>query len=104
MRLGLASMLLLLSTAAQAQSLPGDVPSGRNLALRICSDCHIVADDQRRPATDGAPTFAAIARDPKTTPLSLGAFLRSTHTNMPNLILSQSETDDLVSYILSLRR
>lgn len=103
MRRGLASVLLLLSTAAQAQSLPGDISSGRNLALRICADCHVVRERQSRPTTDGAPTFAAVARDPAVTALSLRVFLRSPHTNMPNLILSQSETDDLVRYILSLR-
>lgn len=104
MRLALASVLLLLSGVAHAQSLPGDTFSGRNLALRICSDCHVVAAGQARPATDGAPTFAAISRDPAVTALSLHVFLQSSHTNMPNIILSPSEIDDLVSYILSARR
>ncbi|MDI1290359.1 MAG: cytochrome c [bacterium] len=104
MRKSLAMALLLGSTAAQAQSLPGDTASGRNLALRICSDCHVVAEGQTRPATDGAPPFATAARDPAVTPLSLRVFLQSPHKNMPNLILRPSEIDDLVSYILSLKR
>lgn len=99
----LAAAVLLGSTAAHAQSSPGDTSSGRNLALRICSGCHAVAADQPRPTTDGAPPFTAIARDPATTAPSLRMFLRSSHTNMPNLILSQGEVDDLVRYILSLK-
>ncbi len=99
----LAAAVLLGSTAAYAQSSPGDTSSGRNLALRICSDCHVVAADQPRPTTDGAPPFAAVARDPATTEPGLRVFLRSSHTNMPNLILSQGEVDDLVRYILSLK-
>jgi len=99
----LATVLLLLSIPAHAQTLPGDPASGRNLALRICSDCHLVAEGQARPATDGAPTFAAIARQPSTTALSLRAFLQSPHRDMPNLILDARETDDLISYILSRR-
>ena len=104
MRISLVSALLLLSTAASAQPLPGDASSGRNLALRICSDCHVVAEGQAHPATDGAPPFATVVRDPGVTPLSLRVFLQTPHKNMPNLILKPTEIDDLVSYILSLRR
>lgn len=104
MRKFLTAALVLASTAAHAQSLPGNVSSGSNLALRICSDCHVVAETQRRPATDGAPPFAAVANRPGTTPLSLQVFLRTPHRNMPNLILTPAETDDIVAYILSLKR
>ena len=103
MRIGLASMVLLLSPAALAQSLPGDTWSGRNLALRICSDWHVVAEDQARPTTDSAPPFAAVVRDVAVTALSLRAFLQTSHKDMPNLVLSPAETDDLVSYMLSIR-
>ena len=30
-------------------------------------------------------------------------FLRSNHKEMPNLIISNSDTDDLIAYILSLK-
>ena len=41
---------------------------------------------------------------PSTTELSLKVFLRSSHKSMPNFILQPEETDDIVAYILSLRR
>lgn len=99
----LSMVLFLLSTFAYAQTLPGDPVSGRNLAHRICSDCHLVTEGQAKPAIDSAPPFAAIARQPWTTALSLRVFLQSPHSNMPDLILDPRETDDLISYILSRR-
>ncbi len=104
MRLSLMAVLLLMAMPAHAQLLPGDPASGRNLALRICSDCHVVAAGQARPATDGAPTFAAVARQPSTTAIALRAFLQSPHRNMPNLILDPREIDDLISFILTQRQ
>lgn len=44
-----------------------------------------------------------VAALPSTTALSLKVFLRTNHNNMPNLHLSDAETDDLVAYILSLK-
>jgi len=40
---------------------------------------------------------------PSTTALSLKVFLRSSHNKMPNLIISDPDTDDLIAYILSLK-
>src|SRR5437667_94030 len=51
-----------------------------------------------------APDFAAVANQPATTPLSLKVFLQSNHPSMPNLVLTPAQSDDLVNYILSLKR
>jgi hypothetical protein len=45
-----------------------------------------------------------VANDPSTTPLSLRVFFQSSHENMPDLHISQSQADDLVAYILSLKK
>jgi hypothetical protein len=42
-------------------------------------------------------TFA----DPAVKELSLRVFLQTPHRNMPNLQLSQKETDDVIGFILS---
>jgi mono/diheme cytochrome c family protein len=94
---------LLIAPAALAQSATGDAEAGRVLALKQCSSCHVVAARQAPPSTDAVPTFASIARDPAATEMSLRVFLRSPHARMPDFILSPTEIDDLVSYILSLR-
>jgi len=95
--------LVLIAGTASAQTLPGDPANGRALAQRDCAGCHLVSDRQNGPAADGVPSFAAIARMPSTTELSLRAFMRTPHPPMPDLALSRQDMDDVVSYILSLR-
>jgi mono/diheme cytochrome c family protein len=98
-----ASCLIVISAPASGQSYPGDPEAGRIIALKTCSSCHVVAARQAQPATDAVPTFAAIAHDPAITETSLRVFLQTPHARMPDFILSRTETDDVISYILSLR-
>jgi hypothetical protein len=60
--------------------------------------CHEVPNAQLP-----GPSFSAIAAMPSTSAQSLGVFLKTSHANMPNLILGNSERDDVIAYILSLR-
>ena len=96
---------ILLSTLQplSAQSSRGDAASGRLYAMNWCTECHSV-----EPETAGtgrfAPDFTAIAKSPSTTGFSLKAFLRSDHLRMPSFGLKRTEVDDIVAYILSLRR
>ncbi len=88
--------------AAQA---PGDAFVGREIAEAECAECHIVGRDALGGnLLLGAPTFLEVADDPAVTELSLRVFLQSPHFLMPNFVFSESETDDVISYILSLRR
>ncbi len=99
-------LLVAVSTApvrAANLDLPGDAYSGREFALRYCSDCHVVAEGQPRPATDGAPPFASVARSKGVSNLTLRVFLQMPHTRMPNIVLDRMAIDDVVAYILSLR-
>jgi mono/diheme cytochrome c family protein len=86
-----------------AQSSRGDAASGRLYAMNWCTECHSV-----EPETAGtgrfAPDFTAVAKSPSTTGFSLRAFLRSDHLRMPSFALKRTEVDDIVTYILSLRR
>ena len=102
--LAFVSVLALADATAFAQG-SGDPAKGRAFALEVCTPCHVVAQDQlspRRLAT--APEFRAIANARGMTETSLHAFLSTPHPTMPNLILSQREQDDVIAYILSLRR
>jgi mono/diheme cytochrome c family protein len=49
------------------------------------------------------PSFLEVAAHPATTALSLRVFLQTPHATMPNLMLTPEETDDVISYILTLR-
>ena len=89
---------------AEALAQPASSHSlGRQVAIELCSSCLRVAEGQRPPGQDIA-SFFAIANLPSTTALSLKVFLRSNHKGMPNLIVSEPDTDKLIDYILSLKR
>lgn len=94
--------LLLASAPAFAQG--GDeVETGHRLARRWCVTCHAVEPPPATGRAGGAPSFAAIARMPSTTAMSLHAFLQTPHPRMPNYILSPGEIDAVSSYILSMK-
>ena len=98
--LGLVAGGLLLSVAALAQS--GE-SAGRWLATELCGDCHQV----RQPFPSlfrYPPAFEEIANLPSTTRLSLKVFLQTNHRAMPNFIISKSDTDNIIEYIVSLKR
>ena len=89
------------ANAAAAQMAIGG--EGERLAVRVCSECHNIGpggEDGKNPA---APAFVAIAKRPSTTHLFLKVFLRTPHATMPNIILSDAESDAVSTYILELR-
>jgi mono/diheme cytochrome c family protein len=81
----------------------GDPIGGRSLAARWCSGCHVIGPAPSRSATDAVPSFSSIARQPSTTPLTLRAYLRTSHPVMPNFALTDRQIDDVTAYIMSLR-
>ncbi len=109
MRTWIAILLLLgllapgaLLAPARGQEL-GDVVAGERLAREVCAACHAVEKGDKMISLEAAPPFQAVADDPAASEVSLRVFLRSPHENMPNLVLSDEETDNVVAYILSLR-
>ena len=107
-RVMLPCAIATLTLAAQFQILAqplesGIISSGREIAITICGTCHEV-DHTMPPTTAVGPEFKDIANQPSTTALSLRVFLRSNHNRMPNFIISQSATDNVIAYILSLKQ
>ena len=106
----LAALAAVVTSVAQA---PGPQPqNGRELALHVCSACHVVAKDQQfSPLLDPpAPSFMQIANRPGTKADALRHFVKNTHWDektlpltMPNPRLTDWETADVASYIMSLR-
>jgi len=95
--------LCLLSTTPgviHAQNL-GSVDKGRTLARAWCAECHRVEEGR---FGIFAADFAEVANLPSTTALSLRVFLQSNHKEMPNFSLKPAEADDIIAYILSLKR
>lgn len=101
---GLVGLSILgLPRGAVAQVPVGDAVNGALIAERWCAGCHAVGPASGR-ATDGAPTLQSVADRASTTATSLQVFLRTPHSRMPDLSLTREETDDLIAYILGLRR
>jgi mono/diheme cytochrome c family protein len=86
-----------------AQSADGDPASGRQLATTVCSSCHRVLPMTLSDRSD-PPSFQSIADLPSTTGSSLNVFLHSNHRNMPNFSVSSAQANDLIAYILSLKK
>ena len=97
------SAILAAQLPVLAQPVDGDPSSGRKVATTLCSSCHRVM-----PMTlsnkGNPPSFQSIADLPSTTGISLNVFLHSNHNNMPDFILSSTESNDLIAYILSLKK
>ena len=88
----------------------GNAKTGHDLALRLCTPCHIVSPEQEfAPTFTGPPDFHSIANRPDTTAKSLRKFLATTHTtisnpkNMPNPQLTNDQIRDIARFIVSLR-
>lgn len=102
----LAIMLLAVSpamSAARAQTGSEALAHGRAVAEAWCANCHVVSGSARSGA-DAAPSFASIARRAPD-PAELRGWLANRHkSTMPNYDLSRSEVEDVIAYLLSLRR
>jgi cytochrome c len=89
--------------AAQAAADPAQVARGRALAERWCATCHATAPGRASPEP-GIPSFVQMAADPENTRASLRQFIMLPHFEMPPQTLTSAEIDDVIAYILSLRR
>lgn len=93
-----------IAVPAHAQEvLPGDPWAGRVFVRENRSDCHDVEREWNELAASYGPAFVDVAAAPGTTAIRLRVFLRSSHIEMPNFILTEHEVDDVISYILTLR-
>jgi len=84
---------------ASAQEQAGLVGEGARIAQEACADCHNVSGSKSQA---GAPDFVAVARMPSTTATSIRVFLKTPHSDMPDIILAEREIDARAAYILSL--
>jgi mono/diheme cytochrome c family protein len=109
-----AFSLAAIAAMAVAVGQPSAPPPerGRELALHVCSACHMVAKDQQfSPLLNPpAPSFMQIANRPGMQAEALRHFVKTTHWDektlpltMPNPRLTDLETAEVAKYIMSLR-
>lgn len=106
------SIALLGAAAAQAQDAAQN-DKGRDLALMVCSPCHIVTPHQdASPIFNGPPkppSFHDIANRPGTSAETLDHFLTTTHStvtlpiHMPDPELMPDQRQAVIGFILSLK-
>jgi cytochrome c len=88
--------------AGGADLAASSVSEGHRLAEAWCKPCHAI-EPHMAGMSDQAPNFEAIANRHGTAALSLKVFLKTTHANMPNLVIAPDQADALANYILSLK-
>jgi mono/diheme cytochrome c family protein len=100
--IGLTGALAVLSATAWSQEL-GSPARGQRVAETICSECHAVQKGATRSANANAPTFQTLAKTPGMTAMAFRVWLRSSHKEMPNIMLKNEEVDDVIAYVQSLK-
>ena len=97
-----AFLLMRVHNAGGAKLAAHNASQGHRLAEAWCTPCHAI-EPRMAGFLDQAPSFEAIANRHGTTALSLKVFLRTSHQNMPNLVIAPEQADALANYILSLK-
>ena len=98
----LTGTLTVLSAAAWAQEL-GSPARGERVAETICAECHAIQKGATRSANANAPAFQTLAKTPGMTAMAFRVWLRSSHKEMPNIILKNEEVDDVIAYVQTLK-
>lgn len=98
----MAMALLLAPAAAQVTGPLADPVAGREVAERLCSNCHAVTPDSTSARAD-VPPFGTIARLPDQTAERLAGRIIIPHPSMPSVQLTIDEIRNIVAYILSLK-
>ncbi len=75
---------------------------GKALAERVCSNCHLVSDQQAKAVAD-VPSFREIANKPNLTEGEIIARMVIPKHPMPAIPLTKHELEDLAAYIMNLR-
>lgn len=109
--MGLAAAAFTLAACAGAGPDPvlptadvGNAAAGFAYARQSCASCHAVGQAEMVSPDARARPFDAIANTPGLTRTALNAWLHSSHTNMPALIVDADDIDDLHAYLATLRR
>jgi mono/diheme cytochrome c family protein len=94
---------LLVSIGVHAQQI-GGAGQGHALAKQVCAQCHAVEAGPAVSPNAAAPRFEDIANTPGMTDTALSVALHTSHRTMPNVLLDSAQLNDIIDYILSLKR
>ena len=80
-----------------------DPTHGKDLAARLCSNCHLVGTNQQEHANVDVPSFREIANKGGQTEGAVMANILLPKHPMPTIPLTRREVGDLAAYIMGLR-
>lgn len=93
--------LFLIGGSAFPAALPrGNAEAGKQLVLNSCTTCH--APTGTNEASDQAPPLSFLARDNKSHPEWVHAWLMDPHPPMPEIMLSRQQVADVMAYLSTL--
>jgi mono/diheme cytochrome c family protein len=82
----------------------GDMAAGLAVARRVCSTCHAVGRGEARSPNSRSPTFVELANTPGMTAMALTVALTTPHAGMPMFVPTADERENIIAYILSLKK
>jgi mono/diheme cytochrome c family protein len=89
-------------SAGLTQARANDPALGRTIAQKWCSGCHLVEPGGK--TIDAAPSFEMLANTADYTDSRLRGWLFAPHPPMPQIALTDVQTDAIIAYIRSLKR
>ncbi|MEZ5924913.1 MAG: c-type cytochrome [Hyphomicrobiaceae bacterium] len=104
-----STLRLLLAAAmfgagASAAGAGGNAADGAALAKKLCTSCHIVAEDTAQQTVSAdVPSFPSIAQLEGQTAERIAGRIVLPHPPMPQIQLTRQEIADLSAYIMSLK-
>lgn len=106
--LALGVLAVAATSAHAATDGPGSAGYGRQLTEEICGECHRVSKTPTAkppPMQEdlAAPDLTERLRDPGVTEMALRSYLQTSHPVMPNIRLTEEQTDDIVAYLMTLK-
>jgi mono/diheme cytochrome c family protein len=93
-----ASIAILIAAATPAHAEDVYVASGHRLAQIWCGACHQVGTEDPPKPTPSLPELARLWSAPM-----LEKYMRSSHQNMPNFMLTATQIKDISAYLSSLK-
>lgn len=82
----------------------GNAHKGFEYAKSICARCHAIEAGQKLSPVKAATPFEVFVNTPGVNRLALLVFLQTPHPTMPNLIVAGEDADDVIAYMLSLKK
>jgi hypothetical protein len=99
----IAICLSVVSNDALVQTAEPSATRGHELAVRLCSSCHVVDDAGTAAVPAGIGTFRGIANSPGQSADRISNVLILPHLPMPDNQLTRHEIQDILAYLESLR-